>query len=73
MIASFGVIVGMWLERFLIVVPSLCPCSCPTITVSALLGGNYDYGGAFAAMGLLYFCSRSRADYLDLGTETGHS
>jgi molybdopterin-containing oxidoreductase family membrane subunit len=55
-IASCGVVVGMWLERFLIIVPSL-----------ARKGSSYSWGSytpewpevvimiaSFAAMGLLY-------------------
>ena len=55
-IASFGVLVGMWLERFLIIVPSLghkyLPYSYgvyrPSVTEVIIASGT------FAAMALLY-------------------
>ena len=75
-IASLGVIVGMWLERFLIIVPSLGHKYLP-----------YSFGiyrpqpveiiiavATFAAMTLLYVAVRQgRADHLDLGVEGGRA
>ena len=56
MIASFGVVVGMWLERFLIVVPSLAhkplPYSWGTYTPTPV--ELYIMAATFAAMILLY-------------------
>ena len=55
-IASFGVVVGMWLERFLIVVPSLAhkalPYSWGTYTPTPV--ELYIMAATFAAMILLY-------------------
>ena len=55
MIASFGVLVGMWLERFLIVVPSLGHKYLPTGGALLAAPGELIITTAtFAAMVLLY-------------------
>ena len=56
MIASFGVVIGMWLERFLIVVPSLTHKHLPYSwgTYSPTPVELYIMAATFAAMVLLY-------------------
>ena len=56
MIASFGVVIGMWLERFLIVVPSLTHKQLPYSwgTYSPTPVELFIMAATFAAMVLLY-------------------
>ena len=72
MIASFGVLVGMWLERFLIVVPSLghkyLPYSWGTYRPRPveILITDLDVRRDGAALRAVL---EVRADHLDLGAE----
>ena len=71
-IASFGVVIGMWLERFLIVVPSLSHKQLPYSwgTYAADAGGAHDHGGDLCRHDpALHAVREVRADHRDLGAE----
>ena len=72
MIASIGVCVGMWLERFLIIVPSLGH-KYPAVQLELLSPAaerDSHYGGDVRRDdAALHAVREVRADYLDLGNE----
>ncbi len=75
-IASIGVVVGMWLERFLIIVPSLGHKYLPYSygiyrpqPVEIIIAGA-TFAGDGAAVRVL---RQGRADHLDLGAQGGRS
>ena len=71
-IASLGVVVGMWLERFLIIVPSLGHKYLPYAygiyrpRLLEVIDRRRDVRGDYAAVRAL---RQGRADHLDVGTE----
>ena len=75
-IASFGVLVGMWLERFLIIVPSLGHKYLPYTLghLPAAAGRDHDHGRDVRGDGAALRAVREvRADHLDLGDEGGRA
>ena len=75
-IASFGVVVGMWLERFLIIVPSLGHKYLPYSwgTYSPQPGRDHHHGRDVRGDGAALHAVREvRPDHLDLGAEGGRA